>query len=72
MLTPYQICKYFLPFHRLPFQVISGFLCWVHYSNCGDDITGVYICQNLSNFTLYVQFYACQLYLNRAVLGNST
>ena len=26
ILTPYQICKYFLPFRRLPFHFVHGFL----------------------------------------------
>ena len=26
-LTSYMICKYFLPFHRLPFHFVDGFLC---------------------------------------------
>ena len=27
---------------------------YVHYLNCSDGLTGLYICQNLSNCVLYI------------------
>lgn len=39
----------------------------VHYPDSGTGFTAIYICQNLSNHT-YVQFIACQSYLNKADL----
>lgn len=35
--------------------------------DCGDSITGVCICPNLSKYAKYVQFSVYLLYLNKAV-----
>lgn len=34
------------------YKEISGDDGYLHYLNCGDGFTGVFICQNLSNSTL--------------------
>lgn len=37
---------------------------YIHYLNCSDGLTGLYMCQNLSNYTLYV----CAVYWRSIIL----
>lgn len=40
---------------------------YIHHLDCGGVTKRVYICTNLPNCTLYVQFTACQLCLNKSL-----